>query len=412
MWPPIGQGTRMPLAPKSRSASRALRLSPPSSASSFRCSPVQLTHPPLTPPPPNPWIPLAVLPNTRYATVAPMPTPLAPCSSPATANPRQVTYCAPKTSTPPYTPNAGADPPQPSDPATTEIGDVYSTDAQCTVHQGDWRQLFSQIPTESVDLTVTSPPYCIGKSYETTKTLDAFRDEHLAIIPKIVNITKPGGNICWQVGYHVTNAAVTPLDFIVHEIFSSFPEMVLRNRIIWAFNSGLHCTHRLSGRHEIVLWYSKGTPYHFDLDPIRLPQLYPGKKHHKGAKRGQLSGNPLGKNPGDVWAIPQVKASSVEKTEHPCQFPIGLVQGLIRALSPSGGLVLDPFLGSGTTGAAAALEGRRFAGAEIHHEYYSLAVQTIRRAIAGELRYRPYGKPLQTPAGSVARRPPEFTQFE
>ena len=225
--------------------------------------------------------------------------------------------------------------------ATTEIGDVYSADAQCTVHQGDWRQLFSQIPTESVDLTVTSPPYCIGKSYETTKTLDAFRDEHLAIIPKIVNITKPGGNICWQVGYHVTNAAVTPLDFIVHEIFSSFPQMVLRNRIIWAFQWAALW---LSGRHEIVLWYSKGTPYHFDLDPIRLPQLYPGKKHHKGAKRGQLSGNPLGKNPGDVWAIPQVKASSVEKTEHPCQFPIGLVQGLIRALSPSGGLVLDPGL--------------------------------------------------------------------
>ena len=288
----------------------------------------------------------------------------------------------------------------------------YSSDSRFVVRHGDWRELLDQVPSASVDLTVTSPPYCIGKSYDKSNSLDAFRKEHLEIIPRIVNITKPGGSICWQVGYHVRNSVLTPLDYMVHELFASIPDIFLRNRLIWSFNSGLHGSRRLSGRHEVVLWYSKGNQYHFDLDPIRMPQLYPGKRHHKGKKRGQLSGNPLGKNPGDVWAIPQVKAASVEKTQHPCQFPIGLVQGLIRALCPPDGRVLDPFLGSGTTGAAAAIEGRRFVGAEIDRDFYCISIQRIQQAIDGNLRYRPYGKPLLTPNGKVAQRPSQFVEFE
>ena len=291
------------------------------------------------------------------------------------------------------------------------IGQDYSTQIQYIIRHGDWRELLDQMPDESVDLTVTSPPYCIGKSYEESRKVDDFRKEHEAIIPRIVEVTRLGGNICWQVGYHVKDGTLTPLDFVVHEIFSSIPNIMLRNRIIWSFNSGLHCSQRLSGRHEVVLWYSKGDNYHFDLDPIRLPQRYPGKKHHKGAKQGQYSGNPLGKNPGDVWDIPQIKASSVEKTQHPCQFPIGLVQGLIRALSPPGGLIFDPFSGSGTTGAAAVIEGRRFAGTEINEEYHRLAIQRVSAAIKGKLPYRPYGKPLQKPSGNVAQRPKQFDEL-
>ena len=287
----------------------------------------------------------------------------------------------------------------------------YSTNAKYVVYNGDWRTLLDDIPNESVDQTVTSPPYCLGKRYEKNRTLDDFREEHEEIIPKIVDLTKPGGNICWQVGYHAKNAALTPLDFIVHGIFSSISGIVLRNRIIWAFNSGPHSSRRLSGRHEVVLWYSKGDDYYFDLDPIRIPQRYPGKRHHKGAKRGQFSSNPRGKNPGDVWDIPNIKASSVEKTGHPCQFPIGLVQGLIRALSPPDGLVLDPFMGSGSTGAASAIEGRRFAGSEVTDEYHRLAVERIAAAIDGELPYRPYGKPIYTPSGTVAQRPAQFDEI-
>ena len=285
----------------------------------------------------------------------------------------------------------------------------YSPTADCVIRCSDWRDLLSQLPPDSLDLTVTSPPYFLGKSYDTSRDLQDFQQEQRSLIPRVISSTRIGGNICWQVGYHVSrHAGLTPLDFLVHSIFSEFPNVKLRNRIVWAFGSGPHGRRRLSGRHEVVLWYSKGDDYYFNLDSIRMPQKYPGKRHHKGDKRGKFSGNPLGKNPGDVWSIPNIKAASVEKTVHPCQFPIGLVQGLVMALSPPRGLVLDPYLGSGSTAIAAVLEQRRFVGAEIDTGFHRLAIQRVRAALDGTLRYRPYGKPIEPPSGAVATRPSHF----
>ena len=291
-----------------------------------------------------------------------------------------------------------------------KINSAYSPGAKCVIGCMDWRDLLESLPSESVDLTVTSPPYFLGKSYDTSRNITDFTAEQEEIIPRVIASTKMGGNICWQVGYHVDSSGLlTPLDYLVHSVFSRSPEVRLRNRIVWTFDSGPHGSRRLSGRHEVVLWYSKGDDYVFDVDPIRIPQKYPGKRHHKGKKRGELSGNPMGKNPGDVWAIPNVKAGSVEKTIHPCQFPIGLAQGLVLALSPEAGLVLDPYLGSGATAVAAMLEKRRFVGAEIDSTFHAVAVERVEAAIAGTLRYRPYGTPIQVPSGSVAARPAHFT---
>ena len=107
----------------------------------------------------------------------------------------------------------------------------------------------------------------------------------------------------------------------------------MRNRIVWHFEHGLHCSRRLSGRYETIMWFTKGDDYVFELDPIRVPQKYPGKKYFKGPKAGQYSCNPLGKNPGDVWTIPNVKSNHVEKTGHPCQFPVELIERLVLALT-------------------------------------------------------------------------------
>ena len=289
------------------------------------------------------------------------------------------------------------------------IASTYSSTADCVILNTDWRDLLRQLPAESLDLTVTSPPYFLGKSYDTSRDIKDFEEEQRCVLPRVIAATKPGGNICWQVGYHVKRGGtLTPLDFLVHSIFSQFPDVRLRNRLIWTFDSGPHGRRRLSGRHEIVLWYSKGENYYFDVDSIRVPQKYPGKRHHKGKMRGELSGNPRGKNPGDVWPIPNVKAGSVEKTLHPCQFPIGLVQGLILALSPPGALVLDPYLGSGSTAVASVLEKRRFVGSEIDQTFYQLSLDRVRAAIDGRLRYRPYGRPIQPPSGAVAARPAHF----
>lgn len=200
--------------------------------------------------------------------------------------------------------------------------------------------------------------------------IETFRKQHQDIFSDLYRVVKPGGSICWQIGYHVSDKCVVPLDYIVYDIFTSMSEgldnpLILRNRIVWTFGHGLNSTTRFSGRHEMILWFTKGLQTVFNLDEVRVPQKYPGKRFYKGPNKGQLSGNPMGKNPSDVWDIPNVKAKHIEKTAHPCQFPVAIPRRLIRALTNKNGLVLDPFMGSGTTGVAALIEGRRFVGSEI-----------------------------------------------
>lgn len=286
-----------------------------------------------------------------------------------------------------------------------------------TLYNGDCLKLLKQIPDETVDMVITSPPYCIGKEYEDPlNDIESFQYEHKRIFPDIYRVLKPGGSLCWQVGYHINGAAVFPLDFFIYNIFIEASKdlehpLLLRNRIIWTFGHGLNSTQRFSGRHETILWFTKGKDYNFDLDSVRVPQKYPGKRAYKGPNKGELSGNLLGKNPSDVWDIPNVKAQHVEKTEHPCQFPVAIPSRLIRALTPIDGLILDPYAGVGTSGVAAILENRRFVGAEIQLRYYDIAVDRIKIANKGELRIRddvPVAEPdLNT---SVAKLPEEFAE--
>jgi adenine-specific DNA-methyltransferase len=269
------------------------------------------------------------------------------------------------------------------------------------------------LPSRSVHLTLTSPPYYIGKTYDSSTDIEEFRRLHEEILPEIVRVTKEGGSICWEVGYHVVKGHYTPLDYIIHAIMSKFSNMYLQNRIIWESGHGHHLSRRFSGRHEVILWYSKGKDYLFNLDSIRIPQKYPGKLRYKGAKRGEVSGNPLGKNPSDVWQFPNVKAAHVEKTEHPCQFPIALAQRVIRALTQVGDVVLDPFVGSGSTAVVAALEQRAFIAIEIDQEYVNLTQRRITQAVDGTLRHRDDSPPLRPdPAWKVARAPEHFKKNE
>ncbi|BDE72775.1 methyltransferase [Delftia lacustris] len=271
-------------------------------------------------------------------------------------------------------------------------------------------EVLEQLPDNSVDLTVTSPPYCLGKAYESTKDVADFTAFHKKILPEIVRITKPGGSICWQVGSHVVDRVLTPLDFLVYEICRDIGGLTLRNRIIWTYGHGLNETQRFTGRHETVLWFTKGDQYTFNLDAVRVPQKYPGKKYYKGPKKGEYSGNPLGKNPTDVWEIPNIKAQHKEKTIHPCQFPIALVHRLISGLSNPGDTVFDPFSGVGTTGATAMMLDRNFIGSELMKEYYEIAKSRIKQASDGTLPHRDVSVPLLDPSttGAVAKKPDHF----
>lgn len=287
-----------------------------------------------------------------------------------------------------------------------------TTVANFTLFNGDCLNLLRTLPDESIDLVVTSPPYFMGKEYDYSNNIRDFQTENSRIALELFRVLKTGGNLCWQVGYYVRNAEIIPLDYLAYEIFNSIDDLKLRNRIVWTFGHGTHSSKRFSGRHETILWFSKGDNYFFDLDSVRVPQKYPGKKHYHGPKKGQYSGNPLGKNPEDVWEIPHVKSKHIEKTDHPCQFPIALAQRLIKSLCQTGGIVLDPFNGAGSTGIASLLEGRRYIGAEKEERYCDITLERYNSYISGNLGYRPLEKPIYTPKNdSVAKRPAHFRDF-
>ncbi len=279
----------------------------------------------------------------------------------------------------------------------------FSRENDVTLFCGDCADLLRAIPNKSVKLIVTSPPYNIGKSYEKKLTFEDYLEQQKAVIAECVRVLKPGGSICWQVGHHVPRQPqVMPLDIVFHPLFAAHECLQLRNRIIWYFEHGLNCRRRFSGRHETILWYTKGDQFAFDLDAIRVPQKYPGKKAYKGSRQGEYSSNPRGKNPGDVWVFPNVKNNHVEKTIHPCQFPIELPERFILALTNENDLVVDPFLGVGTTAVAAIMHRRRAAGAELVKDYLDIARQRIKDAMKETLPYRPMGKPIYAPRPNTA----------
>jgi adenine-specific DNA-methyltransferase len=254
------------------------------------------------------------------------------------------------------------------------------------------------LASDSMKLIVTSPPYNIGKAYERRSSLESYVEMQTKVIEECIRILHPQGSICWQVGNYVTkDSEVVPLDIVLYPLFKKH-ELFLRNRIIWHYEHGLHCSKRFSGRYETILWFTKGHEYTFNLDSVRVPSKYPGKKHFKGPRAGELSGNPLGKNPGDVWIIPNVKANHVEKTIHPCQFPVELVERLVCALTNPEDRVFDPYMGVGSTLVAALKHDRHGFGCDTMQEYVDIAKERIQALRDGVLRTRPMDRPVYDPA--------------
>lgn len=245
-------------------------------------------------------------------------------------------------------------------------------------------------------LIVTSPPYNIGKKYERRSPIDTYLAGQEKVIAECARLLDEQGSLCWQVGNHVDDGEIFPLDILLYPLFRRY-NLKMRNRIVWHFEHGLHCTRRFSGRYETIMWFTKSDDYHFDVDPVRVPSKYPGKKHFKGPRAGQLSGNPLGKNPTDIWAIPNVKHNHVEKTEHPCQFPVELVERLVLSMTKAGDAVFDPYMGVGSSVIAAVKNDRVGYGCDTDQRYVDIAWERLNLMRAGLLKTRPMGKPVYDP---------------
>ncbi|MBE2220782.1 MAG: site-specific DNA-methyltransferase [Anaerolineae bacterium] len=301
------------------------------------------------------------------------------------------------------------------------ISSEFRNDADIVIFNGDVNNFINTLPTASVKLIITSPPYNLGKEYEDKVSIEKYLHLQQQTIENMYRILRPDGSLCWQVGNYVSKGEVYPLDIYYYPIFKELGYQ-LRNRLIWHFGHGLHTKKRFSGRYETLLWFTKSADYTFNLDPVRVPSKYPGKRHYKGPNKGKPSGNPNGKNPSDVWQlisqeweegfleIPNVKSNHPEKTSHPCQFPIELVERCVLALTNEGDVVFDPYAGVGSSLIAAVKHNRIAFGSEQESNYVEIAQQRIDSFLNGTLSIRPLGKPVHKPTGKekVSSRPPEW----
>ncbi|HEX9989083.1 MAG TPA: site-specific DNA-methyltransferase [Chloroflexia bacterium] len=290
------------------------------------------------------------------------------------------------------------------------VSDQFALDQPLILLTADVLDACAKLPDSFFSLIITSPPYNIGKSYERQVALDQYLDWQTLVIEQLARLLTPTGSLCWQIGNYVADGEVFPLDIYFYPIFRKLG-MKLRNRIVWHFDHGLHASHRFSGRYETLLWFTASDNYTFNLDSVRVPSKYPGKLHYKGAKRGLPSGNPLGKNPSDlwefmsdewdtgIWDIPNVKSNHPEKTIHPCQFPVELVERCVLAFTDENDWILDPFAGVGSSLIAAAKNNRRAVGIERDGDYSAFAKQRVADYYAGRLKLRPIGKPIHEPSG-------------
>lgn len=272
-------------------------------------------------------------------------------------------------------------------------------------------------------LIMTSPPYNMDREYEKSSSIEEYLAKIDNVIEKLIKLLSRNGSICWQVGNYIDKKTkeVYPLDVFHYSIFKKY-NLILRNRIVWHFGHGLHAKSRFSGRYETILWFTKKGNYTFNLDKVRVDAKYPGKRHYKGDKKGQLSGNPKGKNPSDVWTlikkdwenelweIPNVKSNHKEKTIHPCQYPVELVERCILAMTNKGDWILDPYAGVGSTMIGAIRNNRNAVGIEKYVKYIKVGKDRILKQRRKKLNVREIGTPIYKPDknSSVAKKPKHF----
>ena len=185
------------------------------------------------------------------------------------------------------------------------------------------------LPSEVVDLTITSPPYNIGKEYETNVPLTDYLDWSEQWIRKVNRLSKPFSALWLNLGYFEVpgRGRAVPIAYLLWDRIPFF----LLQEVVWNYGAGVATKRMFSPRNEKFLWLVKSPDrYTFNLDEVRDPDVkYPNQR-----KNGKLRVNQLGKNPTDVWQFPKVttgqgmtgRRASSERTKHPAQFPVAVIE--------------------------------------------------------------------------------------
>lgn len=260
------------------------------------------------------------------------------------------------------------------------LGEPFYAEDGFVLYHGDSLPLLRALANSDVrvQLSLTSPPYNIGKEYEKPLPLHEYIAWCSEWMTSLHRVASDDGAFWLNLGYVSVqgHGKAVPLPYLLWNASPFF----LNQEIVWNYGAGVSSKRVFCPRNEKWLFFVKDADrYVFNLDAVRDPNVkYPNQK-----KNGKLRCNPLGKNPSDVWAIPKVTTgrdrSSRERTPHPAQFPLAVVDRIVKASSNPGDLVLDPFAGSGSSGIAAVGNGRAFLGIELSERYCKLAVERFKQ---------------------------------
>lgn len=259
------------------------------------------------------------------------------------------------------------------------LGEPYYENDYGLIYNMDCEIGLERLQNSFIDITITSPPYNIGKEYEQTLRVPEYIEWLERIFYKVYSLTKSNGSFFLNVGYLELKdiGHAVPITYLIWERIKFY----LMQEIVWNYGAGVAAKKFLSPRNEKILWYVKNKGnYTFNLDEIRDPNVkYPNQK-----KNGKLRCNTIGKNPSDVWQIAKVTSgrnrSSRERMPHPAQYPEDLIKRIILGFSYRNDLVLDPFIGSGTTAKVAMMNNRRFLGFEIREDYCNTCLERLEKA--------------------------------
>ena len=260
-----------------------------------------------------------------------------------------------------------------------KIGKPYYSDDKVLLYNMDCVEFMNKIELPIVNLTVTSPPYNIGKEYEKIQKPHRYLHWCKTWLNQIFDITNNDGTFWLNLGYFELKniGKAVPIAYLLWDKTNFY----FMQEIIWYYKAGVSTKKYFSPRNEKYLWYVKNPDkYTFNLDSIRDPNIkYPNQK-----KNGKLRCNPLGKNPTNVWEIPKITSgknrSSKERVNHPAQFPLAILDRIIKSCSNVGDLIFDPFIGSGSMAIAGIVNNRRVVGCELNTDYLDIAINRIKSA--------------------------------
>lgn len=244
-------------------------------------------------------------------------------------------------------------------------------------------EFMSELPDKCISLMVTSPPYNIdisygnqwengrpiaskGKKYKDNIEEKQYRAMLSKVIQETKRVLKDDGQIWINIKNRYDNGTIIPPFWIM----DFFTDMFLKNIIIWNFDWGGSTNRRFCSRYEYIFFFSKNkNNYTFNLDDVKVPAL----NYRPDRYKSQL------KNPTDVWKISLVSGNSPERTEHPAQYPEELIERIVKVATNEGDVVLDPFMGSGTTAVVAKKLNRNFVGYEIEPDYINIALTRLKK---------------------------------